>query len=54
MIYEGSPAKHSPGLARVIGDKLRANNRCLCLNSLPMVAGIRTYLAVAGVDVSTE
>jgi hypothetical protein len=54
MIYEGSPAKHLPGLARLIRDKLRANNRCLYLNSLPMVAGIRSYLSAAGVDVAQE
>jgi hypothetical protein len=54
MIYEGSPAKHLPGLARLIRDKLRANNCCLYLNSLPMVAGIRSYLAAAGVDVAQE
>jgi hypothetical protein len=44
MIYEGSPTKHLPGLATVIREKLRANNRCLYLNSPPMVAGIRSYL----------
>ncbi len=54
IIYEGSPAKHLPGLARLIKDKLRANHRCLYLNSLPMVAGIRSYLAAAGVDVAEE
>jgi hypothetical protein len=54
MIYEGSPAQHLPGLARLIRDKLRANKRCLYLNSLPMVAGIRSYLAAAGVDVAQE
>jgi len=54
MIYEGSPAKHLPGLAQVIREKLRANNRCLYLNSPPMVAGIRSYLAADGLDVALE
>jgi hypothetical protein len=54
MIYEGSPAKHLPGLAQVIREKLRANNRCLYLNSPPMVAGIRSYLAADGLDVARE
>src|ERR1700683_1555808 len=54
MIYEGSPAKHLPGLAQVIREKLRANNRCLYLNSPPMVAGIRSYLAADGLDVAQE
>jgi hypothetical protein len=54
MIYEGSPAKHLPGLAQVIREKLRANHRCLYLNSPAMVAGIRSYLAADGLDVSQE
>jgi hypothetical protein len=54
MIYEGSPAKNLPGLAQVISEKLRANNRCLYLNSPPMVAGIRSYLAAIGVNVPQE
>jgi hypothetical protein len=54
MIYEGSPAKHLPGLAQVIREKLRANNRCLYLNSPPMVAGIRSYLAADGLDVAQD
>lgn len=54
MIYEGSPAKHLPGLAQVIKEKLQANNRCLYLNSPPMVAGIRSYLAAAGLNVAQE
>jgi len=54
MIYEGSPAQHLPGLARLIRDKIRVNQRCLYFNSLPMVAGIRSYLAAAGVDVAQE
>jgi hypothetical protein len=54
MIYEGSPAKHLPGLAKVIREKLRANNRCLYLNSPTMVAGIRSYLAADGLDVVQE
>ncbi len=54
MIYEGSPAKHLPGLSQLIKEKLRANHRCLYLNSPPMVAGIRSYLAAAGIDVAEE
>src|SRR5580658_2195498 len=54
MIYEGSPATHLRGLARLIDEKLQANHRCLYLNSPPMVAGIRSYLAAEGVDVARE
>ncbi len=54
MVYEGSPAKHLPGLARVIREQLGAKNRCLYLNSPPMVAGIRSYLAADGLDVAQE
>jgi hypothetical protein len=54
MIYEGSPAKHLPGLAQVMREQLRANKRCLYLNSPPMVAGIRSYLAARGLDVAQE
>jgi len=54
MIYEGSPAKQLPGLAQVIKEKLGANNRCLYLNSPPMVAGVRSYLAAIGVNVRQE
>src|SRR5580698_5645455 len=54
MIYEGSPAKHLPGLAQLIREKLRANTRCLYLNSPPMVAGIRSYLAAGSLDVAQE
>lgn len=54
LIYEGSPAKHLPGLAAIIGRGLRANTRCLYLNSPAMVAGIRSYLAATGLDVAEE
>lgn len=54
MIYEGSPAKHLSGLAALIVKQLTANKRCLYLNSPPMVAGIRSYLAATGLDVAAE
>ncbi|MBV8842279.1 MAG: MEDS domain-containing protein [Bryobacterales bacterium] len=52
LVYEGSPAKHLRGLAAVTIAKLKDNNRCLYLNSPPMVAGMRSYLAAAGLDVA--
>jgi hypothetical protein len=34
--------------------KLKANSRCLYLNAPPMIAGVRSYLAAAGIDVAGE
>ena len=51
LIYSGSPSAHLGALAATIREKLRNNFRCLYLNSPPMVAGMRSYLAAAGVDV---
>jgi len=52
LIYEGAPSRHLPAVAAVIRQKLSQNHRCLYLNSQPMVAGMRSYLAAAGVDVA--
>ena len=41
-------------LAAIVRQKLQLNLRCLYLNSKPMVAGMRSYLAAAGVDVAKE
>ena len=54
LIYAGSPSAHLPALASSIRRKLIDNYRCLYLNSPPMVAGLRSYLFAAGVDVPTE
>jgi len=53
-IYDGAPSRHLPALAAVIHQKLKENYRCLYLDSPPMVAGMRSYLAAAGVDVTHE
>jgi hypothetical protein len=54
MIYEGSPAKHLPGLAALMYAKLKGEYRCLYLNSPAMVAGIKSYLYAVDVDVAHE
>jgi MEDS: MEthanogen/methylotroph, DcmR Sensory domain len=54
LIYQGAPSKHLPALALAMRDRLRQNHRCLYLNSPPMVAGLRSYLAATGVDVAHE
>jgi len=54
LIYEGAPSRQLPSLAALTVEKLGQNYRCLYLNSAPMVAGMRSYLAAAGVDVARE
>src|SRR5881394_2869302 len=54
LIYEGSPAKHLRVLAASIIENINKNKRCLYLNSPTMVAGIRSYLAAAGLDLARE
>ncbi|MDP8980080.1 MAG: MEDS domain-containing protein [Acidobacteriota bacterium] len=54
LIYEGSPARYLPALAALMREKLNERYRCLYLNSPPMVAGMRSYLAAAGVEVARE
>ena len=53
LIYEGAPSRQLSALSAVVRDKLRQNYRCLCMNSAPMIAGMRSYLAAAGVDVTS-
>ncbi len=54
LVYEGSPAPHLPGLSALIRQKLDENYRCLYLHSPSMVAGLRSYLFAAGIDVTKE
>jgi MEDS: MEthanogen/methylotroph, DcmR Sensory domain len=54
LIYQGAPSRHLPALAALTREKLEQNYRCLYLNSPPMVAGMRSYLAASGVDVAGE
>jgi hypothetical protein len=54
LIYEGPPSKQLPALVAVARERLEQNHRCLYLNSPPMVAGMRSYLAASGIDVAEE
>jgi DcmR-like sensory protein len=54
LIYDGSPVLHLRSIAQVIIAKLRANIRCLYLNSPTMVAETRSCLAAAGLNVAQE
>ena len=51
LIYEGAPSRQLSALAAAASEKLNQGYRCLCLNSAPMIAGMRSYLAAASVDV---
>lgn len=50
LIYSGAPSAHLPEIGAAIVGKLNAGYRCLYLNSPPMVSGLRSHLAAAGVD----
>jgi MEDS: MEthanogen/methylotroph, DcmR Sensory domain len=54
LIYEGPPPRHLLALATRMLEKLQQRHRCVYLNSPPMVAEMRSYLAAAGVDVAHE
>lgn len=54
LMYEGAPSRQLTLIAAAGRAKLLENHRCLYLNSPPMVAGMRSYLAMEGVDVSEE
>jgi len=50
-VYEGPPSKTLQTMATIIVLKLNEQVRCLYFNSPTMIAGLRSYLASAGVDV---
>jgi MEDS: MEthanogen/methylotroph, DcmR Sensory domain len=54
VIYEGAPSRTLSDLADAAREKLSKNYRCFCLNSPPMIAGIKCCLAARGVDVARE
>jgi hypothetical protein len=54
LIYEGSPSQQLLALATQARQKLRDNYRCLYLNTPSMVTGMRSYLALAGINVTQE
>jgi MEDS: MEthanogen/methylotroph, DcmR Sensory domain len=54
LVYSGAPNMHLRAVSLVIRGKLEQRHRCVYLNSEPMVAGMRSYLAAAGVDVERE
>ena len=54
QIYDGSPSNGLPAVAGAVKRHLDDGYRCIYLNSPPMVAGMRSYLAAMGVDVAGE
>ncbi len=54
FVYEGAPSRNLGPIATALCAKLHENYRCLYLNTLPMVAGLRSYVAALGVDVESE
>jgi hypothetical protein len=54
LIYDGPPSRQLPNLTATLRQRLSENYRCLYLNSPPMIAGIRSYLAATGIDVAQE
>jgi hypothetical protein len=54
LIYAGSPSQQLPTLAATIQRKLDEGQRCMYLNSPPMVSGVRSCLAAIGVDVANN
>lgn len=54
MIYDGSAIRHLTGLATLARERLKANYRCMYLNSPAMVAAMRSQLTAAGVDAQRE
>jgi hypothetical protein len=52
LIYNGAPSRKLSLLAEVLKSKLVEGYRCLYLNSLPMVAGMRSTLAAMDIDVA--
>lgn len=54
FIYEGAPSRNLPAVVAVIKQKLQEKKRCLYLDRPTMIAGFRSYLAAAGVDVAQE
>ena len=53
-VYKGAPANTLQAMAAVIDLKLKANVRCLYLNSPPMIAGLRFCLSTLAIDLEEQ
>lgn len=54
LIYAGAPSEHLAAVAAVMVERRRQHYRCFYLNSRPMIVGLRSYLAAAGMNVLEE
>ncbi len=54
MAYEGAPSRTLRPLAAAFVERLATHHRCMYFNTPAMVAGLRSSLAAAGVDVERE
>ena len=54
LVYDGAPSRHLAALARTIAARLALDFRCMCFDTPPMIAGMRSYLAAEGVDVASD
>jgi hypothetical protein len=54
LVYDGPPSRHLAALARTIAEKLSRDFRCMCFDTAPMIAGMRSYLAAEGVNVASD
>ncbi|NDF12074.1 MAG: hypothetical protein EB060_04565 [Proteobacteria bacterium] len=54
LIYHGAPSQQLPALGAVLKRKLSEGYRCMYINSIPMVNGMRSYLWTIGVDVESD
>jgi hypothetical protein len=54
FVYQGAPSSSLHPISRAIAEKLQAGFRCMFLHSVPMVAGMRSYLSALDVDVEAE
>jgi hypothetical protein len=54
MVYDGTAGRHLRPISRTVRDRLIEHYRCIYLNSEPMIAEFRAYLAATGVDVELE
>jgi hypothetical protein len=50
LVYEGAPSSHLSDIAATLTQHLKADYRCVYLNSPAMVAGMRSVLAATGLD----
>lgn len=54
VVYDGAPSRILPQLALIACEYLKDNYRCLCLNSPPMIDGMRCSLAALDINVEQE